>query len=176
MNLEKVIEDTMVSLMKENTIEDITVNMVLEKADVSKASFYRHYIDKYDLVNKIFDHLIPAEISQVGKTIKWSEFMLVFFDVFGKNREFLKEGYHSDDYNNLRSHSEEFFRNLIFAVIKNQNVDTSQKSIIMSANFFSVSLNSFMVDWVRKGGDDTIYNLVQRMHEAVPHNIYPYFN
>ena len=101
----------MISLMKSDSIEDITVNMILDKAEVSKASFYRHYIDKYDLVNKIFDDMVPKEISQVGKTIKWSEFMLVLFDIFGKDREFLKVAYKCDDYNNLRKHTENFSKN-----------------------------------------------------------------
>jgi AcrR family transcriptional regulator len=150
--------------------------MILEKSEVSKASFYRHYVDKFDLVNKIFDHLIPQEANQVGKTIKWSEFMLVLFDVFGKNRSFLSEGYKCDDYNNLVRHSNEFFSKLILHVLSNKNVDVTQRDIVLSSQFFAVSLNSFMIDWVEKGGQDTIYNLVRLMHEAVPHNIYPYFD
>jgi AcrR family transcriptional regulator len=176
MNLENFIEETMVSLMKNNSVNDITVNMILEKSEVSKASFYRHYVDKFDLVNKIFDHLIPQEANQVGKTIKWSEFMLVLFDVFGKNRSFLSEGYKCDDYNNLVRHSNEFFSKLILHVLSNKNVDVTQRDIVLSSQFFAVSLNSFMIDWVEKGGQDTIYNLVRLMHEAVPHNIYPYFD
>jgi AcrR family transcriptional regulator len=176
MNLELFIENTMVSLMKTNSVDDITINMILESSQVSKASFYRHYVDKFDLVNTIFDHLIPPEANQVGKTIKWSEFMMVLFDVFGKNRSFLSEAYKCEDFNNLKRHSEAFFEQLINHVLKNQNIDTSNPSILLSAQFFSVSLNSFMVEWVEKGGRDTIYNTVKMMHEAVPHNIYPYFD
>lgn len=166
----------MISLMKSDSIEDITVNMILDKAEVSKASFYRHYIDKYDLVNKIFDDMVPKEISQVGKTIKWSEFMLVLFDIFGKDREFLKVAYKCDDYNNLRKHTEKFFLEFILSVLKNKNADTSNDGIGLSAKFLSVSLNSFMIDWVENGGKDTIYNLVRLMREAVPHNIYDCFD
>lgn len=46
------IEDTFLRLLRDVPFERITVKMVTEKALVNKGTFYRHYLDKYDLAEK----------------------------------------------------------------------------------------------------------------------------
>lgn len=46
------IEDTFLRLLRDVPFERITVKMVVEEALVNKGTFYRHYLDKYDLAEK----------------------------------------------------------------------------------------------------------------------------
>ncbi|MFA6867294.1 MAG: TetR/AcrR family transcriptional regulator, partial [Clostridia bacterium] len=39
------------NLMKEYPFEKITVEMIIKNSEVSKSTFYRHYIDKFDVMN-----------------------------------------------------------------------------------------------------------------------------
>ena len=40
-------------MLSEMTFEEITVNALCERADVRRATFYKHYADKYDFLNSI---------------------------------------------------------------------------------------------------------------------------
>ncbi|MBE6092848.1 MAG: TetR/AcrR family transcriptional regulator [Selenomonas ruminantium] len=47
------IESTFISLLEKFSFEQITVKKILENALISKGTFYAHYLDKYDLAEKI---------------------------------------------------------------------------------------------------------------------------
>ncbi len=56
--------DAFFAMMEEMTFEEITVNALCQKADIRRATFYKHYSDKLDFLNSItkqlrqrFDHL-----------------------------------------------------------------------------------------------------------------------
>ena len=58
----KFLQEAMIELITEKGFEAITVGDIAERAMINRATFYRHYQDKYDLVAKIFeeaaDHLM----------------------------------------------------------------------------------------------------------------------
>ncbi|HEY0753946.1 MAG TPA: TetR/AcrR family transcriptional regulator [Ktedonobacteraceae bacterium] len=49
------LQKAMIELITEKGFEAITVGDIAERAMVNRATFYRHYQDKYDLVAKIFE-------------------------------------------------------------------------------------------------------------------------
>lgn len=55
---EKQIEDSLLQLMKEQTFETISIRQLIDLAEMNRSTFYRHYLDKYDLLEKIEDRLL----------------------------------------------------------------------------------------------------------------------
>ena len=53
-----VIEDTFLSLLEQKDIGSITVTEICRIADINRATFYRYYVDIYDLLKKIQDNFI----------------------------------------------------------------------------------------------------------------------
>lgn len=49
----RCIEEAFLELLQEHSFDQITVRQLLSKALVSKGTFYAHYLDKYDLAEKI---------------------------------------------------------------------------------------------------------------------------
>ena len=48
-----IIKESFVELLRKKDINKITVSELCEKADINRATFYRYYIDVYDLLEKI---------------------------------------------------------------------------------------------------------------------------
>ena len=46
-----------VSLVTEKPIDEITINQLCEKAEIRRATFYKHYTDKYDFITAYTVHL-----------------------------------------------------------------------------------------------------------------------
>lgn len=67
---QKKFEETLLKLMKSKKFETITVNDITELADVNRSTFYRHYLDKYDLLEKIEDNILNHVISYHSNTIE----------------------------------------------------------------------------------------------------------
>ena len=55
---EKQIETSLLQLMKEQTFESISIRQLIDLAEVNRSTFYRHYLDKYDLLEKIEDRFL----------------------------------------------------------------------------------------------------------------------
>src|SRR5690348_1078975 len=51
----KLLQEAMIALIAERGFDAITVGDIADRAMVNRATFYRHYEDKYDLVAKIFE-------------------------------------------------------------------------------------------------------------------------
>ena len=55
---EKRIETSLLQLMKEQTFETISIRQLIDLAEVNRSTFYRHYLDKYDLLEKMENRLL----------------------------------------------------------------------------------------------------------------------
>lgn len=84
----KIIKDTLIKLLSEKDIKKVTVSEICKIADVNRATFYRYYLDVYDLLDKIEEDFInelkepylkdPARVSSVGAFSK--EILAVFIE------------------------------------------------------------------------------------------------
>ena len=58
---DKAILQAMVSLLKKKSFEKITVQDILEETPVTRATFYAHYRDKYEVVEKMLDQFLVGQ-------------------------------------------------------------------------------------------------------------------
>ncbi|MFJ8529878.1 TetR/AcrR family transcriptional regulator [Bacillus sp. NPDC094106] len=73
----QAIRDALTSLIHEKSFDSITVQDIAEKATVNRATFYSHYYDKYDLLDKSIQEMLTtlADILK-PKNLDKSEFKL----------------------------------------------------------------------------------------------------
>lgn len=53
-----LIKDAFTVLMKEKGFQTLTVSDITRKASINRGTFYLHYVDKYDLLEKLEDDLL----------------------------------------------------------------------------------------------------------------------
>jgi len=61
------LRDALIALIPEKGFDAVTVGDITERAMVNRATFYRHYQDKYDLVASIFKEAVDTLISELGQ-------------------------------------------------------------------------------------------------------------
>lgn len=62
-----LLRNALVELIEERGFDALTVGELTERAMVSRAAFYRHYQDKYDLVERIFEEATSPLLSAIGE-------------------------------------------------------------------------------------------------------------
>lgn len=55
---QKLIHDSFIELLDQKGFNSITINEISEKAQINRSTFYLHYTDKYELLNKTVDDAI----------------------------------------------------------------------------------------------------------------------
>lgn len=64
----KVIKESLIELLHDNEIHEITVTDICKKADINRGTFYTHYKDAYDLLQSIEDELFDQILKYVMET------------------------------------------------------------------------------------------------------------
>ncbi|PCF52737.1 TetR/AcrR family transcriptional regulator [Staphylococcus delphini] len=54
----KHIQEALVRLLKEQEFERITINQIVENAEITRSTFYRYYEDKFELLAEIEDNIL----------------------------------------------------------------------------------------------------------------------
>lgn len=77
---QRAIKDSFFALVEERDFEHISVKDITDRAMISRNTFYLHYEDKYDLLNKICDELMRKLFFGVGKQLRREQQLKVDID------------------------------------------------------------------------------------------------
>ena len=98
---QKVIKETFINLLEQKELTKITVSEICEIADINRATFYRYYLDVYDLLSKIQKE-IEEELrnayhpkSETDNTV--SKFSKALLEVMLKNKKLVKVLFDTND-------------------------------------------------------------------------------
>ena len=83
----RVIRESVFKLHKKRSLGDITVKEICEDADVNRATFYRNYLDIFDLYEKIEEDLTMEALKgeEPGKN------RFTIFEIIYKHKSFYKD-------------------------------------------------------------------------------------
>ena len=108
---------SMKECMKQMPVDKITVKNIVEGCGVARQTFYRNFLDKYDLINWYFDKLVLQSFEQIGVGHTVGESLTQKFEFIRSEKAFFTEAFRSDDYNSVKEHDFElildFYENLI---------------------------------------------------------------
>ncbi|NMM51660.1 TetR/AcrR family transcriptional regulator [Paenibacillus aquistagni] len=65
----RLLQDAFITLMEERDLEQITVQDIVDRATIKRATFYLHFKDKHELLNCIVDQVLKELNSVVN--VKW---------------------------------------------------------------------------------------------------------
>lgn len=168
-----VIKKSLTSLMKEKPFDKITIKDITDKANINRATFYLHYMDKYDLLeqsqndilNEIREVLADAfkifnpQSLPIQDATTIIPFLSCVYECIGKNSDFVKVilGGNGDLNFHLKFKSliEEFIKKI--SVIKTPDAFCIPlKYLIETATYMHIGIIS---RWLEDGMVETPYEL-----------------
>ena len=102
----KVLYESLLDLLKDQTFEEIKVSDICSKALVNRSTFYAHFNDKYELVASFINDLkesLTSELKNIDKNISLKEYYLKLIEVFINHIEGQEDVYKSILVNNRNS-------------------------------------------------------------------------
>ena len=103
--------------MKTISVENITVKQITEKCGLTRQTFYRNFLDKYDLINWYFDKLLVKSFEHMGRGRTVYDALVKKFTCIREEQIFFATAFRYDEQNSLRQHDFElilaFYENLI---------------------------------------------------------------
>lgn len=99
----RTLAGSMKELLRQETIEKITVEEVCERSEISRRSFYRYFIDKFDVVSWIVDREYYDHLEVTKEKSLW-ELYPSFLQYLFENREWIRNALPYQGQNSLREH------------------------------------------------------------------------
>ncbi len=95
------IAEALKSLLRKKSLSKITVQEIIDCADVARPTFYRHFRDKYDLVNWYFQKLCDRSFFLMGKSLTLREALTQKFAFLKSEQDFFTQAFRSEAQNSL---------------------------------------------------------------------------
>ena len=110
--------EAMKECMKTSKVDAITVKQLAEKCGLTRQTFYRNFLDKFDLINWYFGKILDQSFEHMGRETSVYDALVRKFTYIEQEKQFFAAAFRYDEQNSLREHDFElileFYSNLIF--------------------------------------------------------------
>jgi AcrR family transcriptional regulator len=164
--------DALVALMQEKPFDTITVQDVLDRAHVSRSTFYSHYSDKDDLLMSDADEFFQAlsmALSQHGdksdRVFPVQEFFAHLSHVQPFFKALVKSGKYQENMELAREHFARGIERRLAELPRGQSIPPHELPAIAFAH--AGALMSLLVWWLDRGMRETPAEMDQLFHRKV---------
>ena len=164
------------TLMETESLDKITVRDIVTAAQTTRQSFYRHFQDKYDLVNKSYQKILDKTLYTFLDGCGWHDSVKALYQVFQENLFFFQNALCSHDPNSLRNYIFQISLNLYAETLKRHGEDVQDWHTMAMLRVHIYGNLELMCEWVENGMDKTIDEMIQLSHDTLPQRFKPYFN
>ena len=154
--------------MRTTSVDDITVKSIVETCGVTRQTFYRNFLDKYDLINWYFDKLLLKSFEHMGSGRTVSEGLTRKFEYIQEERVFFAAAFRCDDHNSLKDHDFELILKFYTDLIEKKSGAPMDPELKFLLEFYCRASIDMTVQWVLTGMHKTPAQLSKLLVSAMP--------
>lgn len=154
--------------MKTTPVDKITVREIVQTCGTTRQTFYRHFTDKYDLINWYFDKLLAESFAHMeeGKTVY--EGLVKKFLYIEEEHLFFAAAFRSDDHNSLKEHDFALILSFYLNLIKEKTGRAPDERIRFLLEMYCQGSIYMTVKWVLGGLKMTPREMAALLVDAMP--------
>lgn len=147
-----IIEQSFLELLREKPVNKITVTELCEKAQINRATFYKHYLDIPDLMEKIEEGLFDQIRESFGsEKIKLQAFLVKMMHYTRENQDRFMAlgGDHGDP--NLMTKTFQVCYESAYPLLAQNLVNLKETEKEMLYGFLSYGAGAVLTWWIKNG-------------------------
>lgn len=161
---QEAIKKAFLELMNEKKFESITIQDISDRANVNRSTIYLHYLDKYDLLDKLIDQHIKTltEMDIWACEEEWEDAILIYVKYFEDNSLFFSTMLTSKAAApSFRSKFLKYARDGFKEELKGSNVNNEGLSDDIIVEFASNAYVGVLETWLKEGMTSTSQSLAK---------------
>ena len=139
---------SMKECMKTTSVDNITVKQITENCGVTRQTFYRNFMDKFDLINCYFDKLLAKSFEHMGMGKTVYEALVKKFTYIQEEHIFFAAAFRYDSQNSLRQHDFELILAFYEKLIRKKTGRDADETIHCILEMYCQSSIYMTVKWV----------------------------
>jgi len=150
---QEAIKKAVIELMAEKSFDDITIQDISDRANVNRGTIYLHYLDKFDLLDKLMEEHINKlrDICKSANDTEWPDATLIFFEYFESNYLFFSTMLASKGAPSFRSRFLEFLIGEFKDWVDTTNGKNHGLSEGVIVKFVSNAYVGVLESWLKEG-------------------------
>ena len=172
MNMRRHFELSMLKLLNEKSIDQITVNEIICEVGSCKGTFYKYFMDKYDLCYYCIKNYIYSGIS--FDLEDWETFISQYIGAFERNSKIIINAFISNDLHSARYYNEKMLTDVLSKFVARGGVDVTDKFYKCVLDSCGVFITSVVYNWMKENQLTSKEELVRCIRYIMPHSIYGY--
>lgn len=159
------------ALLLENQFEKITIEMIAKRSKISKATFYRYFLDKYDVMNYSYRRLVENAIAR-PECRSWESLYVILADMAQKDSARIRKAYSSQGVNSYSAYLFSFSYDTVEKVIKSARGGSglSEEERCRLTHFCYGTVGLFY-SWVNGDYSFSPETLGKYLYEAMPESL-----
>lgn len=157
--------------MQTTPVENITVKQITEKCELTRQTFYRNFLDKYDLINWYFDKLLTKSFEHMGCGKTVYDALVKKFTYIQEEQTFFAAAFRYDEQNSLRQHDFELILQFYENLIREKTGKVPGENVHYLLEMYCQSSIYMTVKWVTGGVTCTPEELASIIVDGMPEKL-----
>ena len=154
--------------LKTTSVDRLTVSEIVSVCGIARQTFYRNFLDKYDLINWYFDKLVQVSFAEMGRGSTVREGLIRKFRYIEKERVFFTAAFRSDAQNSLKEHDFELILNFYKKEIEQRTQGPLKPDLQFILELYCRGSVYMTAKWVLSGMKESPEELAAHLVEAMP--------
>lgn len=168
MNTKKIIMDAALELFHKQSIDKISVQDIIDKAIVSRSTFYKYFYDKYDVIT-VYCEDATKEIVDSLSGHPWEEVYTAQNKFVYDNLPLFKVMFQKDTTGSLsRFMAKNNYQQIMDAYLAGSRAEAPTEEITIALTFTISGLEEIIRNWVLHGAPDDAFRFSEMSFNFIP--------
>lgn len=158
MDAEKKLIESFKQLTKEEMVDKITIKEITDGAGVIRSTFYYHFQDKYELIERIFQTEILQPLFPLLDNNMITEMTLLIFKNLEKEKSFYRKLSYMEGQNSFEEIVQRSIRNALLTHMEKNIVEQTRQvlkkhfgwlSLEQIADYYASSMTFIVINWIK---------------------------
>jgi AcrR family transcriptional regulator len=172
----RLIYEALSKLLLIKSIEHLTVNDIIRESGVSRATFYRHFLDKYDVMTSYYKCILETTLFTFNAGVPWRDAVCSIYGVIRDNSKFFQNAFRCEDANSLKCYIYSMSREFHLEILKRNGVDTSDWKVVWILESQIYGGLEITDKWIKGGAKESVEELVDVLTLSIPSVFVKYFS
>ena len=171
---EQKIKDSVMSLLNDKNLEQITVQDICKESAINRSTFYAHYQDIPSLLNKLEDDIHKKMISQydsiddISRSILKGDFYILFLNTILENKNFYKACLQTRTSFPIATGYDGLMDNVVKPFCKSAGI-TDDSEILYYLVFYQSGFTFVLKRWVDHDCKESPQKIATYLRNCLPH-------
>ena len=164
--------EAMKTCMRTMPVEKITVKEIVQECGTTRQTFYRYFLDKYDLINWYFDKILLESFEHMGEGTTVYEGLCKKFQYMEEEKLFFKAAFRNDQQNCLREHDFQLILAFYTRQIEEKTKEPISENLRFLLEMYCQGSIYMTVQWVLGERKSTPQEMAKALVSAMPSELY----